>query len=125
MLKRGALKQSWEITPTCQLSGVAMETRHHNKAEQKSPPPLHVGTTRVSLLLQHKHKKEKDVEDHLEGGLSAAAEMDSSFDQVGRLPAPSYPVWVKHVNDPGEDPELPHSLEAPLNHTSSFEMHFV
>lgn len=84
ILKREALKQSWEIAPTCQLSSIAMETRHHNKAEQKSPPPLHVVTTQVSLLLQHKHKDDMDVEEHL-GGLSATAEMDSSLNQVGGL----------------------------------------
>lgn len=102
MLKREVLKQSWEITPTWQLSSIAMETRHHNKAEQKSPPPLHVVTTQVSLLLQHKHKDDMDVEEHLEGGPSSTAEMDSSLNQVGGLRAPSNPVRLKNVNDSGK-----------------------
>lgn len=44
------------IIPTCPLSSTGVQTRCHDEAEEKTPPPLHAGTSLASLFLQHKDK---------------------------------------------------------------------
>ncbi len=68
------------IIPTCLLSSVAVETRCHDEAQEKTPPPLHAGMA-LGFLSSYNTKTKMTINaenrsvSHLEGAQSQRGNM--------------------------------------------------